>query len=267
MTPAPLPAGITQLTDFLRNLGAQSPVAVALSGGLDSRFLLHMAQRAGIKLCAVHAQGPHIPAAESTWAHSWAKARGIPVLTLDISPLAIEGVRDNSPERCYYCKKFLLRAMRAALKERPTTGEWCLCDGTNADDCHAHRPGLKALQEEAIRSPLAECGVDKAHIRHWAALTGLEDPQQAARPCLLTRLAYGMQPTPALLDSLARTEADLLQAGLTDFRMRLRPEPLLQSTPLNPELRARAQAVLAKHGFTNTEIVEETTLSGFFDRS
>lgn len=260
-----MPPGLIQLTDFLRALGAQGPMAVALSGGLDSRFLLHMGQRAGIELCAVHAQGPHIPAAESAWARQWTAARGISLLVLDFDPLALEGVRDNSPERCYYCKQHLLRSMRAALRSQPTA-QWCLCDGTNADDCHSHRPGLRALKEEGIRSPLAECGVDKAHIRAWAALTGLEQPAQAARPCLLTRLAYGMQPSPALLHSLAQTEAALAQLGLQDFRLRLTPSPLLQSTPLSTEQRERARTVLAQHGFGETEILEEATIGGFFDR-
>lgn len=266
MRHAALPEGIARLTAHLHSLGAQGPLAVALSGGLDSRFLLHMAQKAGVALCAVHAQGPHIPATESAWARQWAADRGIDVLVLDIDPLQLEGVRDNSPQRCYYCKQYLLRAMRAALKDLTPAARWCLCDGTNADDCHSHRPGLRALQEEGIRSPLAECAVDKAHIRHWAALTGLEQPDQAARPCLLTRLAYGMQPSHALLHNLAQCEAALTAAGLTDFRLRLTPAPLLQSTPLTPALRDKARAVLVQHGFTDADILEEEVIGGFFDR-
>lgn len=274
--------------DWLRSMGAQDGLAVAFSGGLDSRFLVHMALLAGIPVRALHAQGPHMARSESLWARTWARKAGLPLQIIDFQPLALDGVRDNSPQRCYVCKQALIRCMRAALAGAPaperqgsdaataatsvspsaalTQRAWLLCDGTNADDLQAHRPGLRALQEAGIRSPLAECGISKAQIRQWARQTGLENPQQTARPCLLTRLAYGMQVQTELLERIAAAEDALALAGLPDFRLRLTPTPLLQSLPLTDKQRSTARALLQRHGFGSAHILEEEVIGGFFDR-
>lgn len=275
--------GLAQSADFLLWLqalgaqagtearaGAEGGLAVALSGGLDSRFLVHMALRAGLPVLALHAQGPHIAQSESLWAREWAHRIGLSLHIVDFQPLDLEGVRDNSPQRCYACKQALIRCLRAALASNAGTGaspkSWILCDGTNADDLHAHRPGLRALQEAGIRSPLAECGISKTQIRQWAQETGLENPSQVARPCLLTRLAYGMQPSPKLLERIAAVEEALVLAGLQDFRLRLTPAPLLQSTPLSEKQRHTARALLQHYGFDSAGILEESVIGGFFDR-
>lgn len=257
---------------WFRTEEAQNGLVVAFSGGLDSRFLVHIALLSGVPLLALHAQGPHMAGSESLWACEWAQKVGLPLQIVDFQPLALEGVRDNSRQRCYICKQALIRCCRAALADRAAKSAtdpsqtWLMCDGTNADDLKAHRPGLRALQEAGIRSPLAECGISKALIRQWAQETGLENPQQKARPCLLTRLAYGMQVTPALLQSIAAAEDDLALAGLPDFRLRLRPSPLLQSLPLTQAQRDTARTLLQRHGFGGADILEEEIIGGFFDR-
>ena len=115
-------------------------------------------------------------------------------------------------------------------------------------------------------SPLALAGLRKQELRDLGAAWGLDDPQQAARPCLLTRLAYGMHPGPALLSRLAAAEADLAALpGLGDFRLRLTPAPVLQVAALPDGLRPWVMRVLDAHGFGGAEIVEGT-VSGFFDR-
>ena len=100
-------------------------------------------------------------------------------------------------------------------------------------------------------------------MRDLGAAWGLDDPQQAARPCLLTRLAYGMTPEPALLARLAAAEADLAAlSGLGDFRLRLTPEPVLQAAVLPDGLRPQVMQVLEAHGFGGAGMVEGT-VSGF----
>ncbi|MEG2171794.1 MAG: asparagine synthase-related protein [Desulfovibrionaceae bacterium] len=252
--------------DYLRQCAARGPLAVAFSGGLDSRFVTYMALQAQIPVLALHAKGPHMAHSESHAACQWAHEVGLTLHSFDFQPLALNGIRNNSPERCYICKQALIRGLHTALAALPGAQSWLLCDGTNADDLHAHRPGLRALREAGICSPLAECGVSKAQIRLWAHTTGLAHPDQQARPCLLTRLAYGMHPTAALLHRLAEAEAALAAAGLTDFRIRLRPAPLLQSRPLSAELRAQAQMLLHLHGFDGADMVEEEHIGGYFDR-
>lgn len=260
--------------NFVRALRGLPPLAVAFSGGLDSRFLCHAARLCGCDVLAVHARGPHIPPEESAQAAQWAKAAGLPLLMLDFDPLSLPEVARNSRQRCYDCKKGLIAALRAALRERRAReGGRLLCDGSNADDLRAFRPGLRALAEARVRSPLAEAGLGKAAIRSLAASTGLDRPEQRARPCLLTRLAYGLSPHAALLERLARAEAALARlaaseggpSALGDFRLRLRPAPLLQATRLPEALRPRLEEILAAHGFTPCEICRTDGVSGFFD--
>ena len=268
---AALPGG------FVRALRGLPPLAVAFSGGLDSRFLCHAARLCGCDVLALHARGPHIPPEESARAAQWARDNGLPLLTLDFDPLSLPEVSINSRERCYGCKKGLIAALREVLRER-RAGEGSdrlLCDGSNADDLRAFRPGLRALAEAWVRSPLAEAGLGKPAIRALAASTGLDRPEQKARPCLLPRLAYGLAPDAALLARLARAEAALAQlpapdddadaSALGDFRLRLRPAPLLQVTRPPGALRPLVDEILAGHGFAPCEICETSGVSGFFD--
>ena len=251
-------------------------LAVALSGGLDSRFLCHMALASGCDVVALHGAGPHVPGDESAAARAWAEGRGLRVLTIVHDPLALPEVAVNSRERCYACKRALIGGMRAALAAAGEEGR-VLCDGGNADDQRAFRPGLRAVAEAGVRSPLAEAEFTKAAIRELARATGLDRPEQAARPCLLTRLAYGMRPDAALLGRVAAAEAALAaldaadrdaygpEGGFGDFRLRLAPEPVLQCARLPERLAAAAEAILAGQGFAPFSVVAGGTVSGFFD--
>ena len=156
-----------------------------------------------------------------------------------------------------------------------------LCDGTNASDLTAYRPGTQAVRELGVLSPLAQSGLSKDDIRRIGAATGLEDPEQKARPCLLTRLPYGTQPLREILEALALAEQSVRYAlsslGLpgVDFRLRL-PEPeraelhLLHTdaASLSPEaisalLRAAGEAA---PGLPPPVLVPQDSLSGYYDR-
>ncbi|SCM73121.1 conserved hypothetical protein [uncultured Desulfovibrio sp.] len=283
--------------ELARRLRALPPLVVAFSGGIDSRFLSHAALLSGCDVLAVHARGPHIPAGESAHALAWARRRGLPLLVVDFDPLSLPEVATNSRQRCYACKTGLLAAIGAALAEVGQQGR-IVCDGSNADDLVAFRPGLRALQEAGVVSPLAESGMDKAAIRAAARATGLDDPDQRARPCLLTRLAYGLEPDADVLAGLAAAEealaglvlpqfsekapaaagaahgedvaghgaeAEKIVSPLGDLRLRLTPAPVLQVEALPPELAGRVQEILAQHGFTNCELRVGQGISGFYD--
>lgn len=148
---------------------------MAFSGGLDSRFLCHAARLCGCDVLALHAAGPHGTQEESRAALQWAQERSLPLVLLNFNPLLLPEVAINSRERCYACKRALIAAMRAALAQRGETAR-LLCDGSNADDLNAFRPGLRALAEFGVRSPLAEAGLSKAEIRTLAGLTDLDNP-------------------------------------------------------------------------------------------
>lgn len=240
-------------------LSLPSP-AVALSGGLDSRFLAHAALLADRDPLLLHASGPHIAPAETERAARWAESRGLDLRILPFDPLALPAAAHNSRGRCYHCKKALIELLKRNAPGRT------LCDGSQADDLrHPHRPGNRALKEAGVRSPLAELGLGKTRIRALAAEYGLEQPEQAARPCLLTRLPYGMRPDPAVLARIAAAEAALEELGLAEFRLRLTPEPQLHYLHLPEGLKARLPELLARHGFAGAPLVRCETLSGFFD--
>ncbi|MDD4702277.1 MAG: PP-loop family protein [Desulfovibrio sp.] len=285
LSPEHLPMSLVQL---LRSL---PPLVVALSGGIDSRFLCYAAQLCGADVLAVHARGPHIPAGESTWALAWAKACGLPVLVVDFDPLPLPHVINNSRDRCYACKTGLLAAIGAALVQAGQKGR-TLCDGSNADDLNAFRPGLRALKEAEVVSPLALAGMDKGAIRAAARATGLDDPEQRARPCLLTRLAYGLEPQKETLARLAAAEEELAAltdvpaaaesisniqpcprpvikisvSALGDLRLRLTPEPVLQVESLPEKHVGKVKEILSRQGFAGCELRVGQGVSGFYDR-
>ena len=262
------------LRRHLRERG-RTAVAVAYSGGVDSRFLCHALLRAGLDVLGLHARGPHVPEAETRQARRRARDMGLPLLEVDFQPLEIPDVRANGPRRCYFCKAALMRCLREALARREAAGDppRLLCDGSNADDMASSRPGLQALKEAAILSPLAEAGFSKKALRAEGAATGLEDPQQAARPCLLTRFAYGVQPSETALRRLAAAEKALAELKspdgrplLGDFRVRLTPEPLVQAQRLPAGSLPHVDAVMSRCGLAPWKSQEEAVISGLYDR-
>ncbi len=265
----PQPAEAARL-DALRAALCRQPVVVAFSGGLDSRFLAFTARQAGADVLLVHAAGPHVPPQEQAHAQRWAAQQRLPLLLVPYNPLTLDGVRNNSRQRCYACKRELFACVRATL-EAHGLGACRLCDGTHAGDLLVWRPGLRALREAGVWSPLAEAGLDKAALRRLARACGMDNPEQRARPCLLTRLAYGLTPDAATLARVAAAEeavaAALARAGAhADFRLRLTPAPVLQCTPLTAAQRTAALAALTAQGYAHTALREEADISGFFDR-
>ena len=260
-----------------------SPFAIAFSGGLDSRFLAHAAALGGLPFHLYHIRGPHVPDAESLEALAWAKAQGMDLSVLELDPLDIPEVRENGRERCYGCKRRLFSLLLARAAD---DGFAVLCDGSNASDQHAYRPGIRALRELGIRSPLADAGLAKQDIRAVGAATGMDRPDQQARPCLLTRYAYGLAPDARSLAALARAEA-LIGAMLKqacdlgrlpappDFRLRLVAAAPANALPFDVELHLAAPVpeafaaalagVVEREGFARPAVMVLTSLSGHYD--
>ena len=244
-------------------------VAVAYSGGLDSRFLIHMAQRNGIAVQALHVQGPHIPSHEQTYAVQWAAQAGVPLTILECDPLSLPEMARNPKDRCYHCKKFLFTLLR------DTAGDLPLCDGTNASDLGKYRPGLKALAELAIRSPLAEAGMTKQDIHAIATATGMADPHQASQSCLLTRFGYNTPITRLQLLAVDAAEKATREVfakhGITDAPFRIRFEdaqtPALHTSikTIPPGFASDVGNAVEKAGLSGIRIRQMETLSGYFD--
>lgn len=249
-----------KLPPGLRKLLTDNPLlAIAFSGGLDSRFLCHAARLCGCDIIGILAIGPHVPEAESAYALGWAKKNGTPVNVVEHDPLIYPEIRSNGRDRCYHCKKNLFRKMGNFGRR--------VADGTNAGDLSQYRPGLVALKEENVFSPLALAGLDKSAIRRLALETGLENHEQKARPCLLTRFAYGMRPGRLQLKAIEQAENELamIVGRDVDFRLRLAPDPVIQIQDFNRDIGQKMDLIMKKYGFPDYSIVIENSISGFFD--
>ena len=246
-------------------LAAKSPFALAFSGGLDSRFLAHVALTARLPFTAFHVTGPHIPQKETEKALLWLSCRKIENKIIVFDPLKITTVQAGSVERCYACKKEMFLRLRTLTENMP------MLDGSNASDLKQFRPGLKALKELGVLSPLAECGISKPNVRTLAAFSGLDDPSQPSRPCLLTRFDYGVTPTSCLLSQIEKAECAVAELGFTDFRLRISKTSAAllhvgwDEAGLLEQKHADLTSVLVEHGFENITAEAQISLSGYFD--
>lgn len=202
--------------------------ALALSGGVDSAYLLHCAQAAGAQVQPYFAETQFQPAFERRDAAQLCSGLGLPLKVLALDVLADAQVRRNPPERCYYCKRKIFSAIVAAAAQ---DGYRLLWDGTNASDAVMDRPGMRALQELQVQSPLRLCGLTKAQIRAGAKAAGLPVWDKPAYACLATRVQPGMRITAENLARIERAEQALFTLGFRDFRVRQRGDTALLQLP------------------------------------
>lgn len=204
-----------RLLDWLR---AQGKVAVAFSGGVDSAYLLWAAAKSGADPAAYYVSTAFQPAFEGEDARRLCAALGVTLRTVEVDVLGCGDVTENGPRRCYFCKQKLFTAMQSAAA---ADGFALLCDGTNASDDAADRPGMQALRELQVVSPLREAGLTKAEIRELSRAAGLFTWDKPAYACLATRIPTGTAITAADLQRTERAENYLASLGFRDFRVRL----------------------------------------------
>lgn len=195
--------------------------AVAFSGGTDSAFLLWAAKRYGCDVHAYYVKTAFQPEFEFQDARRLAEELGIPMTVIRTDILTVPEAAANGPKRCYYCKKALFTRIWQTVRE---DGHTLLLDGTNASDDAGDRPGMRALRELEVRSPLRECGITKAEVRRKSKEAGLFTWDKPAYACLATRIPAGMQITAEDLERVERAEMLLEGMGFTDFRVRLLAE-------------------------------------------
>lgn len=192
--------------------------ALGFSGGVDSSYLLWVAVNAGADIAPYYIQTAFQPAFELEDAKRLCEQIGVKLNVIQLDALADPRVAANPANRCYYCKVGLFGALRARAK---ADGYDLLLDGTNASDDAGDRPGMKALREMEVRSPLRECGLTKAMIRQESRKAGLFTWDKPAYACLATRVPTGRTITPELLRRVEGAETALFDLGFTDFRVRL----------------------------------------------
>ena len=191
--------------------------AIAFSGGVDSAYLLYSAVQSGANVKAYYAKSAFQPAFELEDAKKLAAQLGaeMEILTLDV--LSVPKVAENPANRCYYCKTAIFSAISSAAKR---DGFSLILDGTNASDDASDRPGMQALRELSVRSPLRECGLTKKEIRRLSKEAGLFTHDKPAYACLATRIPTGDAITPEKLARTEEAEGYLHGLGLRDFRVR-----------------------------------------------
>lgn len=203
------------LTEFFHQ---NQKAAIAFSGGVDSAYLLYAALQSGADVRAYYVKSAFQPQFELDDARRLAEALSADMRVLDVDILADETVAANPPDRCYHCKRRIFSAIASAAA---ADGYTLLLDGTNASDDAGDRPGMRALRELSVRSPLRECGLTKPEIRRLSREAGLFTWDKPAYACLATRVPAGERLTAEKLENTERAEDFLFSLGFTDFRVRL----------------------------------------------
>lgn len=197
---------------------AHPRVAIAFSGGVDSTYLVTAAAQYAQSVHAYTIDSAFVPRFELEGAKALTKKIGITHTLLPIDVLQNETVVQNPKDRCYFCKKAVFSTIWKAVKK---DGYNLLLDGTNASDDASDRPGMKALAELDVLSPLRLCGLTKSLIRERSRALGLPTWNKPSYACLATRIPTGEPITKEKLERTEWAETYLMGLGLSDFRVRL----------------------------------------------
>nr|WP_318686094.1 ATP-dependent sacrificial sulfur transferase LarE [uncultured Acetatifactor sp.] len=191
--------------------------AIAFSGGVDSSFLLYIAKKYAQEVRAYYVKSEFQPQFELNDAERLAKSLGADMKIISFSALSAPNVKENPFNRCYYCKRAIFGAISESAE---ADGFSVLLDGTNASDDAQDRPGMRALAEMSVLSPLRECGLTKSEIRRLSREAGLFTWDKPAYACLATRIPTDEVITPEKLTATEIAENYLFSLGFTDFRVR-----------------------------------------------
>lgn len=194
-------------------------IAIAFSGGVDSTFLTKVAKDVlGENAVAVTISSILVTDDELKEADDFCKVENIEHLIYKADVLSIPGFEDNPPDRCYICKKAIFTNVQNLVGER---GISVIAEGTNVDDDGDYRPGMRAIKELGVRSPLKEAGLTKAEIRELSCMLGLKTWNKPSCACLASRFAYGEVINKDKLDMIYSAECYIRSLGFEQFRVRL----------------------------------------------
>lgn len=193
-------------------------IAIAFSGGVDSSYLIYEAGKCGADVKAYYVKAQFQPEFELEDAVKLAKEVNVDMEIINVDVLKDEKVVQNPPNRCYYCKNAIFSTI---IKKAKEDGYDVIVDGTNASDDADDRPGMKALEEMKVLSPLKICGLTKDEIRKRSKEAGLFTWDKPAYACLATRIKTGQKIDESTLKKVEECEGFMMDLGFSDFRIRV----------------------------------------------
>lgn len=247
------------LSAFFR---AHPKVALAFSGGTDSAYLLYAARACGCRVRAYYVSTQFQPAFELEDAKRLALELGADLKILPLDVLSSDTVRNNPSDRCYYCKHTIFQAILRAASE---DGWKEIIDGTNASDDAKDRPGMRALRELKVLSPLRRSKITKKALREYSRNANLFTWDKPAYACLATRIPTGTKITAEILKKVEWSEAALSSMGFSDFRVRVLPDEKSKSWAAKLQLTESQLPLLMEHRKTVFDLLSKEFADIFLD--
>lgn len=205
--------------DLKKILADYGKIAVAFSGGVDSTLLLKVAHDVGKdKVIAINITSPMFPQSENVELKRFCDESGIKLVEINLDLLAEDKIRNNPEDRCYHCKKRIFSEIEKVAKQ---SGADVIVEGSNMDDLNDYRPGLKALRETDVKSPLQEAKLSKHEIREISKELELETWNKPSAACLASRIPYNEEITEEKLRMIEAGEDFLGELGFIQKRVRL----------------------------------------------
>ena len=255
LSTTPLSPELQQKYDALAsNIKQLGHLAIAFSGGVDSTLLLKVAHDVlGENAVAITARAQMIPAREVQEASDFCNIEHIRHIIMDVDALAIDGFAENPANRCYVCKTTLFGCI---LQKAANLGFSHVAEGTNTSDLGDYRPGLKALAELSVESPLLKVGLSKADVRELSHALGLPTWNKPSYACLASRVPYGDTITAEKLSAIETAEDLLIEAGFAQVRCRAHGKLARIEVP-------PAQRVALMEAFTTSDLAARIRNAGF----
>ena len=238
-------------TTLTERIKAAGKLAVAFSGGVDSTYLLYKAHEVlGDDCIAVTVKSQVLTSEEFEWTSEFCSKNGIRQTVIDFDVFATPEFASNPPDRCYYCKRRIFESIKNAAQG------YEVADGSNVDDTGDYRPGMRAIAELGIASPLKESGLTKSDIRLLSKEAELPTWDHPSAACLASRFAYGEEITNEGLARVAAAEKFIKDMGFSGIRVRVHGD--LARVEADPD-----DVALLAYVRTRKEISEELKRLGF----